>query len=136
MKDQRARELPAELKQIRSALESWRAKKGKGRRIPEQLWTRAAGAVRGHGLNRVSRALGLNYYDLKKRTEEIGEQKKDREESRPVFVELGGCDTEATERDRVCTIELEKSCGVRMRIHVGDAATVDWSRIKEAFLGA
>jgi hypothetical protein len=33
-------------------------------------------------------------------------------------------------------IELEKGNGTRMRISVGDAATVDWGRMKEAFLGA
>jgi hypothetical protein len=35
-----------------------------------------------------------------------------------------------------CVIELEKGNGTRMRICVEEAATVDWSRIKEAFLGA
>ena len=35
-----------------------------------------------------------------------------------------------------CIIELEKGNGTRMRICVHDGAAVDWSRMKEAFLGA
>jgi hypothetical protein len=33
-------------------------------------------------------------------------------------------------------VELEKGNGTRMRIFVRDGATVDWCRMKEAFLGA
>jgi hypothetical protein len=33
-------------------------------------------------------------------------------------------------------VELEKGNGTRMRICVRDRATVDWCRLKEAFLGA
>jgi hypothetical protein len=35
-----------------------------------------------------------------------------------------------------CIVELEKGNGTRMRICVHDGAAVDWSRMKEAFLGA
>jgi hypothetical protein len=35
-----------------------------------------------------------------------------------------------------CIIELEKGNGARMRICVREGASVDWSRMKEAFLGA
>jgi hypothetical protein len=49
------------------------------------------------------------------------------------FVELGS----ASSAERVgCIVELEKGNGTRMRICVHDGAAVDWSRLKEAFLGA
>ncbi len=129
-------ELPAELKKVRGELEEWRGQKSKGHRIPEELWGAAVRAAHRHGLNRVSRALGLDYYHLKKRS---GQGKKKRLRAagnEPVFVELASAATEAAEPHAACVVELEKGNGVRMRISVRDAATVDWSRMKEAFLGA
>jgi len=35
-----------------------------------------------------------------------------------------------------CVVELEKGNGAKLRVSVGDAATIDWCRLKEAFLGA
>jgi len=63
-----------------------------------------------------------------------------RETSRePVFVEVSsglGGKGPGTETDLACVVELEKSNGTRMRIAVREAATVDWAKLKEAFLGA
>lgn len=124
----RERELPAELKKVRGNLEAWRGQRRHGQRIPEELWGAAVRAARRHGLNRVSRALGLDYYHLKKRSRADG--------SEQVFVEVSSAAPEETDPNAGCVVELEKGNGVRMRICVRDAATVDWSRMKEAFLGA
>lgn len=132
----RERELPAELKKVRGELEEWRGKKSKGQRIPEELWGAAVRAVGRHGLNRVSRALGLDYYHLKKRSGQ-GKKKRPRAEGgEPVFVEVSSVAREVTETAATCVVELEKGNGVRLRVCVADAATVDWCRVKEAFLGA
>ena len=132
----RETELPAELKKVRGELEEWRGQKSKGKRIPEDLWGAAVRAVGRHGLNRVSRALGLDYYHLKKRSGQ-GKKKRSRAEgSEPLFVEVASGAREVTEPHAACVVDLEKGNGVRMRICVRDAATVDWSRMKEAFLGA
>ena len=128
----RETELPAELKKARRDLDEWRGQRRHGQRIPEDLWDAAAQAVRKHGLNRVSRALGLDYYHLKKRSGQCPRVN----ESKPVFVELASGATDIGEPPTACVVELEKGNGVRMRICVRDAAAVDWSRIKEAFLGA
>jgi len=132
----RRKELPAELKKVRGELEEWRGQRRKGQRIPEELWGAAVRAVGRHGLNRVSRALGLDYYHLKKRSGQ-GKKKRSRaERSEHVFVEVASAATEVAEPNTECVVELEKGNGVRMRICVRDAATVDWGRMKEAFLGA
>ena len=128
--------LPTEVERIRGQLDEWRGQRGPGQRIPEELWGAAARAAARHGLNRVSRALGLDYYHLKKRSG-LGKQKGSRAEgSEQVFVEVASASTEVTEPTAACVVELEKGNGVRMRICVRDAAAVDWSRMKEAFLGA
>jgi hypothetical protein len=53
--------------------------------------------------------------------------------SAPVFVELDG---PAAAEGLACLVELEKGNGTRMRICVRDPVAVDWSKLKEAFLGA
>ncbi|MDA1088401.1 MAG: hypothetical protein O2901_15475 [Verrucomicrobia bacterium] len=126
--------LPTEVERVRGELDEWRGQRRQGQRIPEELWSGAVQAARRHGLNRVSRALGLDYYHLKRRSG-LGEEKaQSAGRSEQAFVELASVATEATEL--ACVVELEKGNGVRMRISVRDAATVDWIRMKEAFLGA
>jgi hypothetical protein len=77
----------------------------------------------------VSRALRLDYYQLKRRAGR-GEVAVP---TSPVFVELGA---QATEAGLACVVELEKGNGTRMRISVREAVSVDWGKLKEAFLGA
>ena len=126
-------ELPADVKRVRAELDEWRGQRRHGQRIPEEVWGTAVRAARRHGLNRVSRALGLDYYHLKKRSGLSKAKRNARPDSGAVFVEL---EPGRVETGAACVVELEKGNGVRMRICVRDAATVDWSRMKEAFLGA
>jgi hypothetical protein len=125
--------LPAELEQVRGQLERWRGQKRNGQRIPEPLWSAAVRAVRHHGVNRVSRALGLDYYHLKRRAGLCKQNAEVTEGTEGLFVELEG---PRAERGVSCVVELEKGNGAKLRVCVGDAATVDWCRVKEAFLGA
>jgi len=127
--------VPADLEQIRVELEAWRGQRRKGERIPEELWQRAADAVRVHGLNAVSCTLRLDYYQLKRRA---GQDCPVRPAT-PAFVELGGAAPETgpeLDPGLTCVVELQKGNGTRMRICVRDTALVDWGKLKEAFLGA
>jgi len=127
--------VPAGLEQVRTDLEAWRARRRKGERIPDEVWRRAAGAVRQYGLNPVSRTLRLDYYSLKRRADRGGAARP----ASPVFVELSEIAAGAqpqTAAGLACVVELEKSNGVRMRICVREAVAVDWGKLKEAFLGA
>jgi hypothetical protein len=125
----------AGLAEVRAELEAWRGQRRKGDRIPEEVWRRAARAVRQYGLNAVSRALRLDYYQLKRRADRCeGERTRS-----PVFVELSAGTAGEGQRTEVgagCVVELEKGNGTRLRICVREAATVDWGKVKEAFLGA
>ena len=56
----------AGLAMVRAELQAWQGQRRKGDRIPEEIWRRAARAVRQYGLNSVSRALHLDYYQLKR----------------------------------------------------------------------
>ena len=125
--------LPAELEQVRGELEQWRGQKRNGQRIPEPLWSAAVRAVRRHGLNRVSRALGLDYDHLKRRAGLCKQNAEVRQGTEALFVELDG---PRAETGVSCVVQLEKGNGAKLRVCVRDAATVDWCRVKEAFLGA
>jgi len=125
--------LATELEQVRGALMAWRATPGRGQRIPDAVWRKAVRAAKRHGLNPVSKGLGLDYKCLKQHVAESGVGGKRTVELPPTFVEVK---PEAPREDVACVIEMEKGGGTRMRICVKSAGSVDWCRIKEAFLGA
>ena len=127
--------LVAELGQVREALTAWRATPGKGQKIPDAVWRQAVRAAKRHGLNPVSKskALGLDYSCLKRRVAGYVGSGNRSKELRPAFVEVK---PSAPSEDLACVIELEKGGGTRMRICVKSAGSVDWCRLKEAFLGA
>ena len=67
MKGKRAKNaLPKRLNRGVERFERWRATREK-RRIPEALWKVAAGLASEFGVHRTSRALRLNYEELKRR---------------------------------------------------------------------
>jgi len=116
------KQLPVAIKRVQAEFAEWRASKSGRERIPDRLWAAAAEAARRHGVHAVSRAVRLEHSTLRRRVEETA-----------TFVELDGLS--AAEKVG-CIVELEKGNGTRMRICVRDGASVDWSRMKEAFLGA
>ena len=131
MKNDSGSGLATGLEEVRRELHAWRAMPVKRQKIPEPIWQKAMQAARRYGLNPVSKALGLDYSCLKKRV--AGAAKRKESELTPAFVEVN---TGASPDDLACVIEMEKGGGTRMRICVKSAGSVDWLRIKEAFLGA
>ena len=131
------KELPAGLERVRMGLATWREQRRGGERIPNELWGEASRAVRQYGLHRVSKALGLDYNHLKRRSGRCaGASGTSRG---PVFMELTDIGTDAEQRTGTglaCVVELQKGNGTRMRICVREAGAVDWGKLKEAFLGA
>jgi hypothetical protein len=131
--NRKARRAETAVASVRAQFDAWRGQRRRGERIPEELWRAAAGAARAHGVHLVSRALGLDYVQLKQRVGGVVRARPVLERAPALFVELKG---PADESAAACVVELEKSNGTRMRICVREAATVDWCRMKEAFLGA
>ena len=106
--------------QVDERFKRWRSTRTRGTPIPEALWASAVGLARAQGLNRIARALRLDYYDLKKRLQCAAGPACARQ-AQPTFVELltpgagGSCE---------CLIELENARGAKMRIELkgGDMA--------------
>jgi hypothetical protein len=133
MKQPNKHKLPKKLEYVRRDFEAWREKRRKGERIPDTLWAGAALAVKECGVSRVSGALGLDYYKLKKRAGLREEAPGGETETDITFAELS---RPTMNGEAVCVVELEKGNGTRMRICLAEPAVVDWGQLTDAFLKA
>lgn len=61
------------LEAVRKRFETWRKRGGPSRRISDALWDEAVELCRDHSISKVSRALRLDYYGLRKRAHKIME---------------------------------------------------------------
>lgn len=122
MKRRTSRALPAGLERIQRRFERWRETRRGRSRIPESLWSLAAGAALEFGVSRTSRALRLNSAVLKGRTEARSSGGAPLPGFHSSFVELipagGGCRSE-------CVVEIEEPTGLRMRIELKGVAASD-----------
>lgn len=94
------------IQEVQRRFEAWRSRPHKARRIPDELWDAAAQLCLEHSVYSVSRALRLNYNDLKERFRHL--------DPAPVpaaFAELG-CIHAGAE----VVVDCEDASGRRMRI--------------------
>ena len=124
--------LPAPLASAARRFERWRAERTT-RRIPEELWVLAADLGARHGVSRTSRALHVQYGDLKKRVEEA--KQPDTVDGAPrAFVEIRRAPS-MTEQPGAGRVELEKASGEKMVIYLGDACHANLTELARLFLG-
>jgi hypothetical protein len=103
------------LERIRKRLDAWRKNKKPRTRIPDTLWAAAVQAAAQYGVNKTAKALGLDYYSLKKRLDASGDPA-------PAFIELlPAAASPASEY----SIELESRDGTKMRIQIKGTETPD-----------
>ena len=62
--------LPPRLEGLRRRFKQWRRTRKIGSRIPEPLWSAATKLAEAHGIHATAKALGVDYYCLKKRLQE------------------------------------------------------------------
>ena len=98
---------------VRRELGRWRESHTRGSRISEALWASAAELARKHGLNRIARALRLDYYSLKKRLERAPSPAQARRERPASFVEIA---LPGAGKSPECIVELEHPSGMKMRV--------------------
>ena len=137
-----ARNVPIALKQIRGRLERWRRTRRGRDRIPEELWRLAVQAVSTYGLNKSARALGLDYYSLKKRVEASPARCGSKAPGGTTFVELAPL----TRAERPASpvsgfapeglLELERVDGAKLRIHLKGIAVPDLVALSRSFWSA
>jgi hypothetical protein len=139
----RTRDLPARLEGLRRRFDRWRRTRKARTRIPEPLWASAVKLAGTYGIHRTAKALGIDYYGLKKRVEEKPVDAK-RAGRRPAatagkasaatggatFVELPPA---AWPGSGECTMELEDAGGAKLRVHVKGLGAPDLAELSRSF---
>ena len=130
-------DFPAGLESTGRRFERWRQTRAGRSRIPEALWASAVKAVGKYGLNPTSRALGLDYYSLKKRVEADGPgggpDRRDEVKSAAgcsEFIELAPV---APAGSPECILELEHPGGAKMRVHLTGIRVPDLAALSRSF---
>lgn len=123
----------AEVERVRTELAAWRGDSERGRKIPLSVWAQTTALAQKYGVQAVSKALRLNYGNLKQQVRGGARRLRVAPRPPPAFIELKA---ETTHAELACVIELAKGNGTHLRICLPSASAVDWGRIKEAFLGA
>ena len=123
--------LPSPLESVQYQFEKWRETRKKRREpIPENLWAAATGLYNQYSINQISRALHLNYMDLKKRIPGQKSGSKKKRLSSPFFVELDWQDNFPASE---CVIEMENGSGSKMRMSFKGRADLDLLELGKAF---
>ena len=137
MKTRTTHDIPAWLERLRLRFDRWRQVCDGRSRIPEALWASAVKAAGRHGLNPTVRALGLDYYSLKRRVEASSSRDgPDRREAGTVhqgqFIELAPV---ASAGFPACILELEHPGGAKMRVHLTGMQAADLAALSRSFWG-
>ena len=125
-KQQPSRLIVTQVERVRRRFEHWRRTRKKRSPIPERLWQAAVQVAGSYGVNRTARALGLDYYELKKRLKGKAGAVAVGKEAVGSFVELVGVARAVV--DGECVVEVESAEGTKMRVHLRGRPEVTWLR--------
>ncbi len=132
MRREKGIDLPADLERVRARFARWRRTRKHRTAIPGSLWTSAAEMARRYGVNRVARALRVDYYSLKKRSEDSSLPVTEVEpDETPAFLELA---MPAGTRDACeCVLELKDETGATLRLELKGVASPDLAALTRSF---
>lgn len=100
---------------VREQFRRWRQARKKGTRIPEELWQAAVSLSRRHSYYEISRALGLDYVDVRRRAERTAASKREGKSARAAFVELQMPGTSSVEE---CRLRAEDGRGRKVEVEL------------------
>jgi hypothetical protein len=119
------------LERLSQKIEQWRSQKPRTRAMPEELWEQASEAARSLGVGRVSKALGLGYAALRRRSgvEGARSQPSRREPTAPAasgeFVELSGfAAVRSMAGGEGAVVEVAAPDGTRLTIRLKESTNV------------
>lgn len=132
MKSRLARNSPPhspKLQRLLLRLAAWRKQRRHRQPIPEPLWQAAAVLARTHGVNPISSALRLNYYDLQRRADSTAGAAKP--SAPPTFLEVPVATWKPPVGD-LATVELAHPSGSRLTLRL--QTTPDLLAVVQTFL--
>jgi hypothetical protein len=121
----------SQVERARKKFGAWRRSRKVVSRIPDDLWELALGAAREVGVNQAARALGLEYYALKKRLDTSADRSILEPSGSFVEFDSSGAPPFFTE----WAVELENDNGVRMRVAARSPSGPDVVGLCRAFCG-
>jgi len=120
------------LEKVCRQFEYWRQSRKKRCPIPEQLWQGAESLYPEYSLYHISKALRLNYTDLKQRIEPKQSAFIPPTINPAEFIELN---VNSTKPPAECLVEMEDAFGAKMRMHFKGDAGLDLLELGRIFLG-
>ena len=126
IKKKNRQSLPKPLLKAQEHFSRWRSRQKPYTRIPDNLWVTAVNLSRDHGLSKTSKALGLSYYSLKKKSGSNIAQDSSQNSESP-FLEIFPPEHSTFSE---CIIDLEDGDKTRMKIFfkgISAADLVDFS---------
>ena len=111
--------------------ESWRQTREKRCPIPEKLWQAAESLYPRYSLYNISKALRLNYTDLKKRIKQKQTASIPSAINPAEFIEVN---INSPIRPQECLVEMEDAFGAKMRMHFKGGARLDLLEFGRIFL--
>ena len=121
------------LEQVCQRFERWRKTRKRCSSIPDALWAAAVELARQYGVNKAARALGLNYYSLKRRLESGTHAGLYEPKGGARFIELV---TPLGNSSPECIVELEHRGGTKMKIHLKGKVEPDLVALSGLFWSA
>ena len=118
------------LEEIRDQFETWRKTREKRTTIPDVLWEAAISLSPRYSLCQVSKALRLNYSDLKLRVQASQSFLQSSPVIDPAFIDLG---LKNPIFPAECTIEMEDQNGTKMSMYFKGEAGLDLLELGKAF---
>ncbi|MFC1816476.1 hypothetical protein ACFL0M_11205 [Thermodesulfobacteriota bacterium] len=118
------------LEQVQDQFEHWRRTRRKRRGIPDALWKAAVSLFPEHSVCQISKALRLNYTDLKHRVYAQRSTVALPTDNSPGFIELGVGDLMYPGE---CIVEMADQKGATMRMYFKGKAGLDLLELGKAF---
>jgi len=133
MGTRKSRAFPPRLEALRRRFKQWRRTRKIRSRIPEPLWSAAVKSAEAHGIHPTAKALGVDYYSLKKRLEEKSTSHSTGASlNEAAFVEVAA---PAQMAGRECILELEDVEGSKLRIHLKGIEPPDLATLSRSLWG-
>jgi hypothetical protein len=124
--------LSASLEQVRNQFEDWRrTRKSRREPIPSRLWKAAVKLSDSYSIHSISKALRLNYSDLKDRVHKQSAPEKVKTLPAAGFIDLG-CSQSHFESE--CNIEMQDATGLKLKISVRGKADFNLVQLAKAFI--
>ena len=134
MRTKQPAKIPVALSAASQRFNQWRSRHRKRTRLPKELWRQAAALAGEQGLTKTARALGLDYYSLKKHLEQMTAEELIPAKGEANFIELlGGAMTLSLIE---CTIEWTDGGDSMVRMHIKGAGLSELASLAGVFRGS